>query len=70
MAEALIRVGGASHADPAVDRAGCYKHGDVVLFKPQQADIPIDVSGTATHITIDDGALFTAGQRPDVACAT
>ena len=34
MAEALIRVGGASHADPAVDRAGCYKHGDVVLFKP------------------------------------
>jgi hypothetical protein len=26
----------------------------------QQADIPIDVSGTATHIAIDDGATLLA----------
>ena len=30
------------------------------LTLAQQADIPIDVSGTATHITIDDGSTLLA----------
>lgn len=34
MAEILIRAGSVAHADPTTDRAGCYKHGDVVLAKP------------------------------------
>ena len=30
------------------------------LTLAQQADIPIDVTGTATHITVDDGATLLA----------
>lgn len=34
MAEILVRAGSVTHADPGIDRAGCYKHGDIVLAKP------------------------------------
>ena len=34
MAEALVVAQDATHPDPIIDLAGCYKRGDIVLVKP------------------------------------